>query len=141
MKRDYSNIINMEYPFPKKHERMSAEARAAQFSPFAALSGYEEEIDETSRLTEDMQNILEDKRNRLDRILTEIQKIIDRRPLVSVKYFVPDLRKAGGKYVIKKDNIRRIDNVERVLVFCDGSVIGIDSIIDIQSDFIDTGLR
>lgn len=132
MKRTYEKIINMQYPFPTKHKRMSAEARAAQFSPFAALSGYEEEIGETMRLTEKRENILEDKRNKLDIIISDIKRRIDSRPLISVKYFVQDPLKSGGKYVIKKDNIRRIDTVERVLIFCDGTVIGMDGIIDIE---------
>lgn len=138
MKRSYDNIINMEYPFPKKHPGMSDEARAAQFSPFAALSGYEEEIDETLRVTDIKENMLEDKRKNLDIIISNISRRIDQRPLISVKYFVQDPYKSGGKYLIKKDNIRRIDTVERIIVFCDGTVIGMEDIVDIQSDFVDT---
>ena len=121
----YDDIIDLPYPLPglPTRPRMSIQDRAAQFAPFAALSGHGAAIRETARLTDQRIELEED------------QKIMDRvseHPEVSVLYFKPDGKKDGGAYVTVTGKVKKIDEIERTIVFVDKTVIPIGDILDIS---------
>ena len=130
--KDYFEILSKEHPTSKKHPRMSRMNRAAQFAPFAALTGYEESIEETARLTDRRIELSEYEIEELNAKLNFIQEHIKERPEVTVTYFQPDERKEGGKYLTVTGRIRWIDEVNGVMVFEDESVVGIDVILDLK---------
>ncbi len=128
---EYDDIIDL--PRPKsKHEPMPMSDRAAQFSPFAALTGYEDAIDETARLTDARVELGESAVEELERALAGIAARISERPDVTVTYFVPDERKSGGAYVTRAGALKRIDEAERELVFADGTRIAVGDIVSIE---------
>jgi len=129
----YDDILDLPYPYPSKHKKMSLYDRAAQFAPFAALTGFEDQIDETGRYTEKRIEITEERRERLDAKLEKIMSGEDM-PRVKVSYFVPDKDKEGGAYHIHKGIIKKTDPVERVLIFEDGKRIAFNDITDIDRD-------
>ncbi|MFG6319323.1 MAG: hypothetical protein K1W33_05650, partial [Clostridia bacterium] len=102
----YDDIINLPHYISKKHPQMSIEARAAQFAPFAALTGHSEAIRETARLTDERIEIDEDLKVIIDSKLRMIQKKISLKPTVSITYFVPDEKKKGGEYVTIVGNVK-----------------------------------
>ena len=128
----YDDIINLEHYELKYHKKMSMESRAAQFAPFAALTGYSEEIKEVSRLTDDRIDMFDDYKLIIDRKLQEIKEHINERLKVSVIYFIKDNKKKGGKYIEYIGIIRRIDLVNKVIIFIDGKKINIKDILDIN---------
>jgi len=121
----------MEHPTSKKHPRMSAEARAAQFSPFAALTGFEDELEETGRLTNEFVELTEDEKSRVDMKLQSIQERIKDCPTVAFTHFVKDKLKDGGEYRITRGQVKKIDLLERTVIMMDGPNIPIDLISDI----------
>ena len=134
--RQYDDIINLPH-FEPKHKRMTISERSAQFAPFAALTGYSEEIIETSRYTDEESIILDDYNDIFDNVLSKIEKNIKNRPEVSIMYFVPDKTKSGGKYVEYKDRIKKIDHINKKLVFKNNREISFESIKYI--DYCDEG--
>ncbi len=129
----YDDIIELPHPTSAKHPRMSVYNRAAQFSPFAALTGYDALVDETARLTESRSELDEQRKAALDESLRTLLQHINEAPQVDITHFVPDLRKYGGEYVHHIGQLLRIDPVERSLLFADGLKIAIDNIYDIDS--------
>lgn len=129
--KNYDDIINLEHP-KLKHPRMSMYARAAQFSPFAALTGYEDEVKETARLTSDKLIMDDDFKKDLDIKLQYIESIIKEKPLIKITYFIKDKKKNGGSYNEFSGNIRRIDNIKKELIFISNKKIPINDIIDIE---------
>ena len=128
----YDDIIDL--PRPKSaHEPMPMSDRAAQFSPFAALTGYEDAIDETARLTDARVELGESAVEELERKLTDLAARISERPEISVTYFVPDARKEGGAYVTRTGTLKRIDELGRELVFADGARIAVGDIISVET--------
>ena len=125
----YNDVINRQHPTSKKHPRMSNMNRAAQFAPFAALTGYEESIEETARLTDRRIELSEYEIEELNTKLNFIQEHIKERPEVTITYFQPDERKEGGAYITVAGKVRRIDEVNGVLAFEDGRMVLIDIII------------
>lgn len=126
---EYDDIIDL--PRPKsKHEPMPMSDRAAQFSPFAALTGYGDAIDETARLTDARIELSEEERAELD-YKQQYLSTLDA-PTVSVTYFVPDERKSGGAYVTHTGALKRIDEVERAMVFADGTRVDMDEVVGIE---------
>ena len=122
---EYDDIIDL--PRPKSaHEPMLMSDRAAQFSPFAALTGYEDAIDEAARLTDARVELAESAVEELERRLNDLAAHISERPEITIAYFVPDARKEGGAYQTHTGALKRIDEVERELVFEDGTRVGID---------------
>lgn len=113
--------------------------RAAQFSPFAALTGYEGQVQEAARLTDRMISLSDTEKEQLDGKLQAITALLDTRPTVSITYFVPDAKKAGGSYNTATGTFKKIDAVEREVVFyagngiSDGERIAIDRIAGIES--------
>ena len=132
----YDEIINIPHFDPVNHNRMSMTERAAQFSPFAALTGYSESIKETARLTKGKIELSEDIKYEIDMKLQLIEDHIKEKPEVSVLYFIKDKKKSGGDYNEYSGVIRRIDKVNGKIIFQDKKVIDLNDIIDIKSGFI-----
>ena len=128
----YDDVINRQHPTSKKHPRMSNMNRAAQFAPFAALTGYEESIEETARLTDRRIELSEYEIEELNAKLNFIQEHIKERPEVTITYFQPDERKDGGEYITVTGKVRRIDEVNGILVFEDERIVLIDKIKDLD---------
>lgn len=132
--KDYSKIINLPHHQSATRKRMSNYDRAAQFAPFAALTGHDEAIKETARLTDDYMEMGED---RLGELSAKIQLLIDKlseQSEITVVYFIPDERKSGGSYAEKTGIVRIIDEYERKLVFYDGDNILIDRVTDFKGE-------
>lgn len=128
---EYDDIIDL--PRPKsKHEPMPMSDRAAQFSPFAALTGYGDVIDETARLTDARIELSEEERAELD-YKQQYLATLDS-PTVTVTYFVPDERKSGGAYVTHTGVLKRVDEVESMVVFKDGLRVPLDEVMDIKCE-------
>lgn len=128
----YDDIINLPHPTSQNHPRMSLYDRAAQFSPFAALTGHDAAIKETARLTEKRIEPSEDMISRLNEKLQIIADNLDTE--VTITYFVPDKNKSGGAYVSHTGTVRRIDDYEHTLVMTDKTVIPIEQISEIESE-------
>lgn len=136
MDEKYQSIINMQNPTSLKHPRMSRLQRAAQFAPFAALTGHDEKIKETARLTESKIDLDDEQLILLNNKLNIINNFKDLETPVKIVYFVQDLRKKGGKYLEKIGLIKKIDQIERIIIFKDQVKINIDDIIEIDSELI-----
>lgn len=119
----YDDLLPLPHPVSKVHPRMSRQDRAAQFSPFAALTGYEAVIQEAARRTEEQRELSEQELMQLDDALHRIREILPARPLVELRYFEHDPRKEGGAYRTLRGRIRRIDEVARVMILQDGRVL------------------
>ena len=119
----YDDIINLPHPVSDRHPRMPMIDRAAQFSPFAALTGYDAAIVETARLTERRRELTEDEQNILSRQLNELQGRLRSDPVVTLTFFRPDARKEGGRYLTVTGVAKRVDSVRGVLELSDGTAI------------------
>lgn len=126
---EYGDIIDLPRP-RSAHEPMPMSDRAAQFSPFAALTGYDAAIDETARLTDERIELSPDEREELDYKQQYISTLDN--PTVTVTYFVPDARKAGGAYVTHTGVIKRMDEAEHALVFADGTMVMLDDVLTVD---------
>ena len=127
----YDDIIHLPHHVSTAHPPMERTDRAAQFSPFAALTGYEESIEETGRLTEARRELEEDAKAALDEKLQSIQERIADYPKAAITYFLPDHKKEGGAYVTVEDYIKKIDRYRNVLHMQDGTQIPVQEIISI----------
>lgn len=134
MKKNYNDIVNLSHHVSQKHIQMSIEERAAQFAPFAALTGFSEEIKEAERLTNERKAIDENLREKLDRKLQIIKNILHINPLVTFTYFVNDLKKEGGDYITVTEKVKRINNYKKVIVLENNIEIPISEIIDITGE-------
>ncbi len=131
MTKRYDDIIHFQHPTSSKHPRMATLRRAAQFSPFAALTGYEGTIQETARLTDAKAELDEDKVAVLDMKLRFLADHLSECPEVSIKYFKPDGKKEGGSYRVITGIIKRIDAYEQTIVMLDATAILISDIFEI----------
>ena len=127
----YDDIINFPHYELKYHNKMTIENRAAQFSPFAALTGYSESIKETSRLTKSKKELSEDMKNKIDMKLRIIEEHLKERPLITILYFKKDNKKDGGNYYEYTGNVKRIDHINKYILFSDIK-ININDIYDIK---------
>ena len=132
MIEDYSDIINLPHHVSHNHPQMPMEARAAQFAPFAALTGYDAVIHETARQTDKQVELEEYDNERLNRIFSELMDSLEEHPVVTVSYFKPDEHKAGGAYMTVSGKLKKIDTYEQIMKMEDGTVIPIGSIMDLQ---------
>ncbi len=128
----YDDIIYLSRPVSKKRSPMSNFDRAAQFSPFAALTGYDAVIAETGRLTDTQIELDEGGKALLDEKLQTIREHLAQQPKVKLTVFCPDSRKSGGAYETVTGNVKKIDPVARILVLTGGEVIPIDRIYGIE---------
>lgn len=124
----YDDMISLPHKVSQSRPPLSARQRAAQFSAFAALTGYEECVSEQARLTECRAPLSEDDCAELDRRLAILTEHLPERPEVTLTLFIPDSRKQGGAYVTKTGAVRRVCTEERVLVMCSGERIPLDSV-------------
>lgn len=128
----YDDIIDLPHHVSTTHHRMSMLERAAQFQPFRALTGYEDAVRETARLTDDRVELTEDEKVLLDGKLQRLADNLANHPLVTVVYFLPDKKKAGGEYVTTTGQLKKIDDYEGVLILAGGERVVIEDILDIQ---------
>jgi len=112
----YDDIINMPHHESTVHKHMSIKDRAAQFSPFAALTGYGDEIVESGRSTDKKLELTQEEMNDLNMRLQLLKMHIQEKPQIFVTYFEQDLKKSGGKYITIQDSVKHLDEVNRVLV-------------------------
>ena len=124
---NYDDIINMPHHVSTKHPKLSMKQRAAQFAPFAALVGYGDAVNETSRFTEDRIELTSEEKSIINNKLKELQN----NQKVTVTYFVPDLKKSGGKYVTIIGNVKKIDKHNQCLVLTNKKEIPLNEIIEI----------
>lgn len=128
----YDDIIHLQHPTSSKHPRMAALGRAAQFSPFAALTGYEGSIRETARLTDAKAELDKDKIAALDMKLRFLADHLSECPEVSITYFKPDSRKQGGAYQVITGMVKKIDAFEKTVLMAEGTLIPIADIFEIS---------
>lgn len=139
MTEDYSDIINLPHPEPHNRQRMSMQARAAQFAPFAALNGHSAAIAETARTTDAEIELSEDDRVFLDQQMSILLETMGDRQEVSITYFVPDSRKAGGSYKSVCGIVQKYDDYSQMLTLEGGTRIELQYIRDIM--FVDKDNR
>ena len=130
----YDDIINLPHHTSTKHPRMSLYDRAAQFSPFAALTGHDEAIKETARLTDEKAELDEDTKAMLNEKLQIIRENPNTDIAVTFTYFVPDENKSGGTYISHTGSVKRIDEYQHTVIMKDKTVIPIEQIREIESD-------
>lgn len=128
----YDDIIMLPHHVSKTHPPMPAADRAAQFAPFAALTGHYDAVKEAARLTEERVELDESCKAVLDGKLQDIRRRLGEEPAVTVTYFVPDERKSGGSYETAAGCVRKIDEYERVLVLTDGTRIPVSELLEIE---------
>jgi len=128
------DIINLPHHQSLTRPHMSAYDRAAQFSPFAALTGYEDAVAETARLTGKKAELDEYGKSDLNERLNIIQDTLDEQPKVSITYFLPDKKKSGGEYVTVSGCVKKIDEYEHIVVMLDATKIPIDDIAEINGE-------
>ena len=131
MAGNYEDIINLPHHISKKHRPMPREARAAQFAPFAALTGYESDVKEAARYTGKRRELGEYETERLNRRINEIRDGIHGNTEVIITYFKPDEKKAGGEYLNIGGRVRKIDDYGRTLTLTSGALIPLDDISEI----------
>ena len=129
----YDDIINLPHHVSKKHPQMSLHDRAAQFSPFAALTGHKAAINETARLTDEKQILSEDVIAKLNEQLNLIKENIGTNQTVTITYFVPDDKKSGGAYISHTGVVKKIDEYNHTVILTDKTVIPIEQISEMQS--------
>ena len=129
----YDDILHLARPQSKKHRPMPREDRAAQFLPYAALTGYDAAVSETARLTEARVELDPQEAERLGERLAALIKRQQEQPELSLLYFVPDARKAGGAYVTVSGRIKKITDFPRCIYLTDGSRIPIEDIVAVES--------
>ena len=132
MTKTYDDIIHLPHHVSATHPHMAAIDRAAQFSPFAALTGYDAAIKETARLTDQRVELDEAMKEALSNKLQMVADRLKERPEIVITYFQPDGKKNGGAYVTVINTVKKIDVYERIVVMTDGIVIPVDEIISID---------
>ncbi len=140
MPSKYSDIISVPYPKEDKRFHMSTHDRAAQFSPFAALTGYEAAVKETARLTTSKKLLCEDKASEIDLKLKLIYRLYSEYGVeipITITYFISDRKKRGGEYISASGIIKKIDSYKKIIYMSDSRQIPIKDIADICADIID----
>ena len=134
MNRKYNEIMGLPHHVSKTRPQMPMSDRAAQFSPFAALTGYDAAIKETGRLTVERIELDVEALSALDMKYQLLMEALDEAPEVTITYFQPDERKAGGKYVSAVGAVKRIDDFERRITMQDGAKIPMDDVLSIEGE-------
>ena len=130
----YDDMIGLGQHISRTHPPMARIKRAAQFASFDALTGFGAAINEAGRETEAKKELSEDEIDMINARLAVIEQHIKEQPSIAVTYFLPDDRKAGGRYVTVSGNVRKLDDVKRMMVFADETRIPIEDIRYIESD-------
>ncbi len=128
----YDDIISLPHHRSTAHPPLSAQQRAAQFAPFAALSGYEDMIGESDRTTEAYIAPDEFEAEAINRTLCAVREIISKKPYVRLTCFVPDKRKSGGSYVARDGHVKRIDETNKLLILTDGTQIPFTNLMELD---------
>ena len=136
-KGPYDDIINMPYYGSTRQKKMSMIDRAAQFSPFAALTGHGEAVKETERLTESFVELDENMKAVLDERIQIIKAVLSKKPEIRITYFVPDQRKDGGNYMEIRGVVKKISEFKRILTMEDGTEIPFDHISEIDGEIFE----
>ena len=134
MNRKYNEIMGLPHHVSKTRPRMPMSDRAAQFAPFAALTGYDAAIKETGRLTDERIELDVEALSALDMKYQILMEALDEAPEVTITYFQPDERKAGGKYVSAVGAVKKIDDFERRITMRDGTRIPMDDVLSIDGE-------
>lgn len=134
---NYEDIINLPHHISKKRRSMPIIDRAAQFAPFAALTGYEDAVNETARLTDRKIELSDGELAELDKKMHILRERLGDRPEIGITYFKPDERKSGGEYVTVRAVVRKINTYARTLMTYDGAVIPLDMIYDMTGELFD----
>lgn len=132
MTEKYDDIIHLDRPISKKYPPMKSIDRAAQFSPFAALTGHGAAVEETARQTDERIDLDQYMKDALSYKLQIIEERLRDYPEIQITYFQPDTRKSGGSYKTIRGTVRKIDYYDRLLFMTDGNIIPIDEIIQID---------
>lgn len=135
----YDNIINLTRPISKRHPKMSLLDRAAQFSPFAALSGFKDGVKETARKTATKKDLDENEKNIINENLIKLSQYINtskKSAEVVIEYFVADSLKDGGEYHTKKGKVKKIDLYKHNLTFTDSTHVNIEDLIRLDCEDI-----
>ena len=138
MSGPYDDIINLPHPTSQRHPRMPIHDRAAICSPFAALSGHGAAIAETARLTERRMELDEDTRAELDRKQAVLLEHIDEQPEITITWFQPDEKKDGGAYLTTTGRLKKLRELERLLVLADGAEIPLEDVVALESGIFQT---
>ena len=128
---NYEDIINLPHYEPK-HKRMSMSVRSAQFAPFSALTGFNDEVKETERLVDKKVLLDEDEKIKINNKLLEILKNIKDKPQIKITYFIKDERKKGGKYITIIDNVKKINMIDKYIMLESKTKIHFKDIFDIE---------
>ena len=134
MNGKYDEIMGLPHHVSKTRPQMPMSDRAAQFAPFAALTGYDAAIKETGRLTDEKIELDEESLTALDMKYQLLMEALDDAPEVTITYFQPDERKAGGKYVSAVGAVKKIDDFERRITMRDGTRIPMDDVLSIDGE-------
>ena len=134
MNNRYDEIIHLPHHISKTRQQMTMSDRAAQFAPFAALTGYDSAIKETGRLTDEKIELDEEALTTLDMKYQFLMDALDDEPEVTITYFQPDERKAGGKYVSATGTVKKVDDFERRITMRDGAKIPMDNVLSIDGE-------
>ena len=129
---EYDDIINLPHHVSKSHPQMSMMNRAAQFAPFAALTGHSAAIEETARLTDEQQELADEDSDALNQKMAYLRETINEHPTITITYFEPDKKKAGGKYKSIEGQLQNIDDYTQTIILKSGVSIPFASILDIQ---------
>lgn len=132
MTLDYNDIIHLPHHVSKRHPQMSMEARAAQFAPFSALTGYSSALRETARLTNEQISLDENSIEELNRQMMTLQSKLEESPLVSITYYQPDKKKKGGSYQLAEGKLKTIDESKQHIHLDDGTCIAFQTILEIE---------
>ena len=129
---EFDDIINLPHHVSKNHPPMPMMNRAAQFAPFAALTGYDAVIQETGRLTDGFIELDDSKKEQLNRKIAELMEQINERPMVTIIFFKPDERKAGGTYSTISGQLKKVDEFRQLLIMEDETTIPFNCVFDIR---------
>lgn len=133
----YDDIIDLPHHVSETHPPMSRADRAAQFSPFAALTGYDAAVRETARVTERRIELDEGVKAELNARLNCILEHLSEHPQVSLTYFVPDEKKSGGAYRTVTGTVRKLDSVAKTLTLADGTVVPMEEMVHVEGDLFE----
>lgn len=130
----YDDMIHLPHHVSSKHPHMDLLDRAAQFSPFAALTGHEAAIEETARLTDEQLHLDENREDIINYQLQRIKKCLPHKPMATFTFFAPDEKKQGGSYKTLTGIVKKIDEYERRIVLEDGTGIRMDSLVSVEQE-------
>ena len=134
---NYKDIINLTRP-QSKHPHLRIDSRAAQFAPFAALTGYDNAVKETARLTKRKIELNDELKEIINNKLNYIEKNIKDKNIISVTYFIKDEKKDGGRYENYSGIIKRINNVEEYIKFEDNKIINFNDILSLDGEIFNS---